>query len=398
MSKNRPPASASPDEHSQRTGRGGAPSPVTVVRLWTRAGGRCEYEHCNRLLYRDHLSLQDCNVSNVAHIRGVRPDAARHTPSHPDVHAFENLMLMCYDHHHLIDHDGREAHPIDRLEAMKAAHEQRIELLTGLGSANKTEVIVLGKAVGSGLPIIPREEWWRAVVADGRSPHRADPIEIGLRNEREAERTAAYWQTGREAIDAALNEEVRPRLRTGTAVHVSIFALAAQPLLVYLGHRLSGTVPASTHQRIKSTQTWGWLPETETPPGEFHVRRPSDRSGVPALVLSISGTISMERVEECFPGQAVSIWEVTVPTPNTDHLRHRVQLDWFTELIRRLLDEIKATHGHRSILHVFPAAPVSVCVELGRQHTQTADLPLLLWDHDHTTRTFVQAFGIGEVQ
>jgi hypothetical protein len=304
-------------------------------------------------------------------------------------------MLMCYKHHHLIDHDGKTAHPIERLEAMKVRHEERIEMLTGFATSAKTEVVAYGKAVGVGLPIIKWEEMWKAVLADGRTPAREGAIEISMRNERTAERSAAYWESERENIGQALNAEIRPKLARGETDHISVFAIAPQPLLIFLGHLLSGMVPVSVHQKVKATEAWGWISEAAPGPVCFTVTKPVNKTGLPALVLSISGTIERSRVEECFPGQQVSVWEVSVSAPNTDALRHLRQLREFQELIRPLLDEIKTAHGHGSVLNVFPAAPVSVCVELGRQRKDTADLPLSLWDHDQATRRFRHAFTLG---
>ena len=43
-----------------------------------------------------------------------------------------NLMLLCDEHHRLIDKIDVAGHPEERLLGMKAAHERRMELLTGI--------------------------------------------------------------------------------------------------------------------------------------------------------------------------------------------------------------------------------------------------------------------------
>ena len=136
--------STKPPKVEKSSAREGTPSNLILIKLWTRSGGRCEYKNCNKALWKDELTLAEYNKSNVAHIRGVQPKAARHVPGYAGVHDFANLMLMCYDHHHLIDFDGLEDHSIEILESMKTEHENRIELLTGLSASARTEVVAYG--------------------------------------------------------------------------------------------------------------------------------------------------------------------------------------------------------------------------------------------------------------
>ena len=62
-------------------------------------------------------------------------------------------------------------------------------------------------------------------------------------------------------------------------------------------------------------------------------------------------------------------------------------------IFRELLNKIKLVHGHNTIIHVFPATPVSVAIELGRVWMPKADLPLSLYDEKGGFR---YTFTIGE--
>jgi hypothetical protein len=59
-----------------------------------------------------------------------------------------------------------------------------------------------------------------------------------------------------------------------------------------------------------------------------------------------------------------------------------------------LLDRIKAVHGDDAILHVFPAVPVSVALEMGRVRMPKADLKMIIYDQNRTLGGFVQAIAI----
>jgi hypothetical protein len=58
------------------------------------------------------------------------------------------------------------------------------------------------------------------------------------------------------------------------------------------------------------------------------------------------------------------------------------------------MDRIKSLHGHDSILHLFPAVPVSVAVEIGRVWMPKADLPLRIYDQNRKLGGFEHAFDV----
>ena len=110
----------------------------TVAELWWRAAGRCEFNGCQKSLYKHGVTMQNCNLSNIAHIIAVSSDGARgESELTPDErNDITNLMLMCPDCHRLIDHEGKLQYTVNQLREMKIHHEQRMEMLTGLKEDN----------------------------------------------------------------------------------------------------------------------------------------------------------------------------------------------------------------------------------------------------------------------
>src|ERR1039457_5763233 len=88
-----------------------------LVRLWVKAGGRCQYKGCNQALWRDDFTMIEMNRSYVAHIIADSPGGPRGDKVLTPQLASEisNLMLMYDTHHRLIDRDQIEAHPPERL-------------------------------------------------------------------------------------------------------------------------------------------------------------------------------------------------------------------------------------------------------------------------------------------
>ena len=86
----------------------------------------------------------------------------------------------------------------------------------------------------------------------------------------------AYWAFQRENLRGvkvrAAKNEVRGRVERQEIRHLSIFALAPQPLLIELGRLLCDIVPAAVHQRHREPATWRW--QANQPPMAFEVSEP----------------------------------------------------------------------------------------------------------------------------
>lgn len=58
-------------------------------------------------------------------------------------------MLLCNEHHNLIDKVDVEGHPESRLLVMKHQHEERIRRITDIAPNMSSEIILYGANIGS---------------------------------------------------------------------------------------------------------------------------------------------------------------------------------------------------------------------------------------------------------
>jgi hypothetical protein len=230
-------------------------------------------------------------------------------------------------------------------------------------------------------------------------PHRypADrtPLVLGLVNSSFEDAKSDFWTVEAAQLRAMLEQSVRPRLRSGEISHISIFALAPQPLLILLGSLLSDIPAAEVFQLKREPRGWGW----EEEPAEFSyiVQEPKGTYGAPALVFALSATVDDGRIHSVL-GTATSIWRVTIPLPHNDFLKSRKQTQVFREQIRILMDRIKTCHGESAVINVFPAMPVALAVEFGRILMPKADLALRVYDENKGLGGFVHAMDINTVR
>jgi hypothetical protein len=228
-----------------------------------------------------------------------------------------------------------------------------------------------------------------------RYPASTSGIALGMTNSALRDHDSNFWQVEAVNLRRLFTEQVKPRLSDRSIQHLSIFAIAPQPLLMLLGYLVSDIASAEVYQLHKEPPDWRW--QEDPVGGLFSVREPVNNGRVPALVLSLSATITDDRIVSVV-GENAAIWRMASPKPNNDFLKSRLQLQEFRQTIRPLLDKIKTVHGQKTPLHVFPAVPVSVAIEFGRIIMPKADMPLRLYDQNNDRGGFIHALDIGAQQ
>lgn len=366
--------------------------PVKLL-LWGRAAGRCEFQNCNKPLSRSPVTQEQVNIGEKGHIYSVSPNGPRGNDGIPpdEINDLSNLLLVCHDCHKLMDDDsdGR-TYSTELLKEMKETHEERIELMTAIGLPAKSHVLLYGANIGSYSSSLSFTLAQQALVPE-RRPAESRPIQLGMINSSRQDSEVAFWQVEQDQLIKMFDRNVRARLKDGDIEHLSVFALAPQPLLVLLGSLMGDIADVEVYQLHREPKGWRWLEDCG--PIELSVEEPQEVTGAPALVLSVSATITDHRIHQVL-GDSVSLWKVTIRAPNNDCLRCRNQLREFRQCVRPLMDRIKERHGEGVQLHVFPALPVAMAVELGRIRQEKAALSWRIYDQVNHRGGFVPAITI----
>jgi hypothetical protein len=362
------------------------------TKLWILSGGRCEYDGCNKPLWRDELSLVDMNAAYIAHIVADDPNGPRGDVEwSPKLRKeFSNLMLLCDVHHRIIDITQVTEHPVDRLQKMKTAHESRIELLTSVQPNRKSEILLFGADIGAHTSPLTYLGAAEAMLPD-YYPASQYPIELGMHNVSIKDDETNYWKIQEDNLRRLFDGKVTARLQAKTLEDISVFALAPQPLLMLLGVLLGDITKSQVYQLHREPKGWKWADHPED--FAFKVARPEKYDGTPALIFSLSANITRDRIDEVL-GSDCRVWSVSVDVPNNDFLRSKEQLAEFRNVMRGVLNEIKLRHGQNTLLHVFPAMAVSTAVEFGRILMPKADMPIRVYDQSRLHSRFVPALDL----
>jgi hypothetical protein len=343
---------------------------VIKLQLWVLAGGRCEYRDCNKLLWRDDMTLAQMNKAYIAHIIADSPKGCRgdSTLSKTQAKNISNLMLLCDECHRRIDKAECKKHTREILLEMKLEHEQRIELVTDIRADMKTHILRFISRIDGNHVIASFEDARLAVVAERRQPAEAYPIDIDLTQLSIVETDPNYWNVMAQEIKNGINGILRNPARARQIKHISLFPFGQIPLLVYLGRCLGDKIPTTIHQLQRNDCPWTWQPFNES---EFSyvtvgTQRYTKRIKNIAITCSLSGRISKADVKKVVSTNA--IYEISLPRPSRNFLKSREQLEIFSKEYFALLDQITDRHGQDCTIHQFSAVPIAVAVEMGRQH------------------------------
>jgi hypothetical protein len=344
------------------------------------AGGRCEFAGCNDYLFEHHLTLRGGVFGQDAHIIAYSeggPRAAKESGT-PEVHNVSNLLLLCPKCHKQIDGEP-ERFPVDVLRQYKEAHEMRVRLVTGLGPDMRTEVVQL-KANVAGQPVgIPAPQVYEAVAP--RYPADTQGFVIDLTSLPCEDST--FYASAEKVIRHKVDQLFAAGVEAKGGRHLSVFALAPIPVLVLFGAVLGNKVAADVYQRHRDTETWRW--KTDGSPVEYVFKRVKEGSpgGGAALMLSLSGKVSLDRVA-ALTGASATTYELTLKDqePRPTYLRLRDDLARFATTYREALAIVRAAHPGLANLDVYPAVPAPVAVVMGRELLPKVDPGLRVHDFD----------------
>jgi hypothetical protein len=118
---------------------------LTLKRLYSLAGNTCSHPNCQELL----LGRETVNLSEICHIEALNPGGPRYNsaPSikNKDRNDYPNLLLLCKNHHGIIDETdsvGAPIYSVEQLKAMKQTHEDAFEASRSSAFAVKSPSLI----------------------------------------------------------------------------------------------------------------------------------------------------------------------------------------------------------------------------------------------------------------
>lgn len=352
--------------------------PKTVqTHLWLRAGGRCEFRGCNKILYEDQVTQDPINESNIAHIiswtdSGPRGDEILSPKLATDI---SNLMLTCPEHNHLIDSDKNlDKYSVSVLQEMKREHEKTIRELTSLRTQLPKRVIELRSKIHGQRPSITPEEEADALFPF--FPH-SDRIVIDVCDFDDLE-------TAKSIISLKVKQRI---VNCEGSELFAAFIMALIPLGCHLGYSIGNKVPVQTYQHFRDSEDWRW----RTGGGAVTVLyanslEPSENVN---LLINISGMIDRKLVTTDYPE-----YSINADKPGFNFLQSWQQVLDFRQSYRDVLDKIRQEHGESVTIHLYPATPNPINFEIGKGIMKNLDPTIILYDKTNDGTKYKEAFHL----
>lgn len=376
--------------------RGPDPSVTTLLMLCARAGGRCEFEGCNRVLFRDDITLHEFNDTNVAHIVAASPDGPRGDPkrSHELSDKIENLMLVCLEHHKLIDSKKLVAlYPEERLVKMKQCHERSMELVGEALCHDPSYLLLFTSPIkGRQKVTISKNKAVSAILSEKR-PEKPDPDYIHVECEY-SYHDPEYWKYTAGSLERQFRERIDNIVVQNPQAHFSVFPIAPIPLIVKLGYLMGDKIQADVYQKRRHPDRWEWQ-ETSSGAKFFAKSYHFGKSGNGvALIVSLSGSKSDEE-RELFAEtvNAEFVYEIRASIPSVDCISSKDDLSSFWHVYQSTMDTIRTEHPEALEVAVLPAVPVSAAFEMGRRFMPGVYPKLTIYDF---AEGFIKTLAIGE--
>lgn len=356
--------------------------------LWFNAHGRCEI--CNKPLYRDGVTMQKVNLSEYAHIiadsaKGPRGDEVLSPLLAKDP---SNLILLCKDHHKLIDDvGGVKKYGVKLLRQYKKEHEDRIETVTDISPEKKSLVVCYSPKIGDRIPKITTSETTETLFPE-MYPMTSEPIRLDATNVPYSDDQRKYWEFHSDILKENFKQNLKDKLIK--APHISLFAIAPQPLLILLGTLLGDLYNVEIWQKMRDSTSWKWQKKGKQ--NSFKVIKPDNKGHDPVLIFALSGGDIIERVKEQL-GVGYSCWVVTCENPSRDLMKTKKQLIDFKTNIKTLINEINTSSVGKT-LKVFPAMPQSCAIAFGSIRLPKSDIPWEIYDLPHDSDKYIKTITI----
>lgn len=349
--------------------------------LWAQSGGFCQFDACEISLIEHHVTKQQANLADKAHIVAFSEGGARSDPTEDRdyINSIDNLMLLCKGCHKLID-DNAALYPRRALEAMKA---ERVDLVRSAiqnrAGELRTHVLALEAPIGGRTVVIANHEMASAIRP--RNMYRAQPLRIPINDLSALNESPAFYEAASQLIQKQIASYTAKGGALSDASHISVFAIGPIPLLVQLGAMLPDKIPIQIHHKRNNPATWVWNADGETLRFDLRKVRKGTKGSKVVLALSISGAVPVDDLDGSF-GADASIYELHLvgQAPARTAMQKQDDLEAFKHAYATALGWIAEAHGVSTPINLLPAVPAAVAVACGLMRHPKAQGPLVVHD------------------
>lgn len=351
------------------------------LKVWTEAAGRCQFRGCNKPLWYNALTLNGAKFGEMAHIIGASEDGPRGNKRSEELAKNpDNIILLCGKDHKEVDNKLlRYLYPDDVLIEMKKEHTERVRMLLDQPS-KKTTPLLLKSSIGDQNSIFGERSIRQAILPDypDRIPDEWVKIDLKYLNKE----NIGDWKSNLRNIDNEIDQLNRAILNDNIN-HLSIFGLASQPFLIYLGYKLGDKIPTEVYEPKREADQDKWWVWDREDGNQKNFRSKTVSKGEQKraiLLIEVSDYIKEDKYVKLTHNNPY-IYSLYTDKPTQGSITKKSEKQSFRNECRYLLNQIQKEVGKNAEVLVMPAMPASFAIEFGRLIQPTKDPVIRIFEY-----------------
>jgi len=312
-----------------------------------------------------------CNFGDMAHMAassdgGPRPDLGL---SQKDRDKYENLILLCKNHHYGKVDGLKEAYPIERLRQIKKDHEAWVRTALPERGFSSTQ--------------------WSVVKLQGDFAFDSSTIDEALSPDQEKDQLQLRVSPSRDSwvsIQDGLRGRIEPVLlkQDPLSSRIAVFPLAPVSACLFSGYLLTNRVNVRAFQYHRDDTTWAWPKDVRQPtsPTFLEVVESLSASADVLFLFALTALIDASLARARIGGEQ-AVYQCSVPDPSTAWLKCKEQLDELARKAREMFEQASIKYQQSSRWHIFYAGPAPGAVVVGQQLNPTMIPAVQLYEFQH---------------
>lgn len=385
------------------SGRGQEISEKTAQKVWADAGARCMFEGCAHDLSEIALWTNAARVGYLAHIVASDPEGPRgsQVDSHRLANVAENIMLMCDEHHRLIDSFAPHFYTAEILNEMRQSHRDIVRNYLNSLAFQRTKAVTLHANLANVPTYFHDSELIEAIVATRRAMEPGVVHYVRRKSQRDDRHLPEFWYQYLREHEHHIRELVTGfNSSSGLSTeNLAIFPLHHIPTLVLAGRVMGEAQAIQVFQYDKVRKTWAWDSKANShSPGTFSVSPlPPTRADEVFITLELSASLDEDSLSPEFRGAVDSgkiPWiRVTTSKIGADCIGCPEDLEQFSQAARKAIVHAQDVMRVAKV-HLIAISPASTVFRFGQMLQAGHHPEYVVYDRAGRDFKFVPALSI----
>ncbi|WP_413615414.1 SAVED domain-containing protein [Halomonas cupida] len=356
-------------------GRGPEISARTAQKVWADAAGRCMFQGCSKDLSEIPLWTKAARVGYLAHIVASDPEGPRgnQKDSHRLANNPDNIMLMCDEHHRLIDSFAPEQFTSEILDEMRKSHRDMARNYLNSLAFPPTKAITLHANLGGVPTYFHDSELIEAIVAMRRAMLPGVIHYVRRKSQRDDRHLPEFWHQYLREHEHQIRQLVSGFDSSSGSVteNLAVFPLHHIPTLVLAGRIMGEAQAIQIFQYDRHRKTWTWNPQVEAHSRDTFIVDSLSPNHAKEVLITLELTAHVD--EKALPADLKTSvdnghlpWiRVTTSNIGINCIGHPDDLDQFAEAARKAIMHAQDVMRVQKV-HLIAVSPASTVFRFGQ--------------------------------